>query len=472
MRGAPRPVGRREQPRGRPAPTSPPVTRVVATALLLATLAPALPFGGLGARTADARPQRGADFAPSSDEWNGLGYLVETAREAQVDLRVARTLDWSTVSEDEVLFVVAPHAAPEGPQIQALLAFVRAGGRVIVADDFRAGARWVRPFGMELVGQAGEASSYAGGARHLPQLQGGTAVGAFLGFHVEQVVLNHPAAVLADGGGGGWRHTPLGRYVDGVRAWIMEAQQPGKQGRVLALADPSALINAMVRRFYGNKQLSANLLRYYCFEGEPCRVRLLANLQHITGTFTAKHPGDGVPDVRERLQASVAAAAKLLQRRELRLLWWLAVVAALLAPVLLAARMPGPRLPPTPGSSAGDGRLRGTVRAWLARPDADYRRPSLQLARHLTRLVEQAERRGRRREVQAPVDGFDTLPAAVTRLVRTGRLSSRAGQRIQGLVGELRHVAGEQAEPVDRVRFTQLSAEVEWAEQVLSHTVR
>ena len=85
---------------------------------------------------------RGGDFDPASDAWNGLGYLLETAREAQVQLEVSSSLDWSEISADEVLFVVAPHVGP-GRHGAELRRFVRAGGRIVIADDFRAGERWL-----------------------------------------------------------------------------------------------------------------------------------------------------------------------------------------------------------------------------------------------------------------------------------------------------------------------------------------
>ena len=288
---------------------------------------------------------RGGDFDPASDAWNGLGYLLETAREAQVQLEVSSSLDWSEISADEVLFVVAPHVGP-GRHGAELRRFVRAGGRIVIADDFRAGERWLRSFGIQVLQQPGPSARYAAGVRHLPELQGGAELGDFLGYHVAQVVLNHPAALIATAAHG-WQHRALGRFGDGVRSWAMEAWRPGEQGRVLGVSDPSLLINAMVRRFYGNKQVGANLLRYFCFEGEPCRVRLLANLHQVHGSFQPRAPQHGLDlDVRRRLQRVMASVDTFLARRELRPLWWLLVVFAFVTPILRSARLPTPRLPP------------------------------------------------------------------------------------------------------------------------------
>ena len=46
--------------------------------------------------------------------------------------------------------------------------------------------------------------------------------------------------------------------------------------------DPSMFINQMLRRFYGNKQFAANVMRLYC-EPEACRVKLARPLTTSTG---------------------------------------------------------------------------------------------------------------------------------------------------------------------------------------------
>lgn len=422
-----------------------------------------------GPRTALAR---GADFDPASDAWNGLGYLLETAREAHVQVEVSDRLDWSAVSSDEVLLVIAPNVGP-GRNGSELRRFIQAGGRLIVADDFRAGDRWIRSFGMQLLQRPGPSKRYAAGVRHLPKLAGGTALGEFLGYHVKDVVLNHPASLIATPVRG-WQHRALGRFEDGVRAWAMEAWRPGEQGRVLGVSDPSLFINAMVRRFYGNKQASANVLRFFCFEGETCRVRLLSNLQHVDGTFKSKTTSTGMDwGIRRHLRSLMETIATLLTQRSLRPLWWLLVVFAMVAPMVRFARLPGPLLPPAAPDRDNQGRMRHTVRAWLARPGADYRRPARQLAQHLTRTVEHAdyEVSGRGRALDASKPSA-SLQETVDRLVRRGHLAAASGRRILELVTVLEEVAERVAEPVGRERFTQLAAEVDWAEQVLSHTTQ
>jgi len=192
----------------------------------------------------------------------------------------------------------------------------------------------------------------------------------------------------------------------------------------------------------------------------------------VQGTFASRAGARGFDlALRRRVRNAIDGLAALLGRRDLRPLWWLLVVLASVAPMVRAARLPGPRLPPPTPGRGQVGRLRQTVRAWHSRPDADYRRPARQLAQHLTRTVELADHQvqRRRRALDAPRPAT-TLHEALGRLVADGHLAAAAGQRIKDLVGVLEEVAERGALPVGRERFTELAAEVDWAEQVLSHT--
>ena len=419
---------------------------------------------------AEGAPTGGADdFGPANQGWNGLTYLLETASEADVDVQIAATLDFSRLDASEVLIVVAPQRDLSPIHQDNLLRFVAAGGRVVVADDFAAGASWVQPFAIRRLAVAGAAPAVVDGRPSLPIFRG-DALGAFLGFQVDAVVLNHPASFVVEPLAPKARSTEeiapmqrqaLGRYADGVRAWLVEIRSG--QGRALALADPSILINGMLRGYHGDKQLAANLMRWGCYAGEPCKVTLLPNIERVQGSFRAPPPplDRARSDLFTLVETGLERLAALLRRSEFIPVGWLLVVLALVVPPLLGGRMPVAKLPLTAAPQREHSRLHDTVAAWLGQPNADFRRPARQLATHLSRLVMGQEGR----------EGVGTmeLRGAIAVHIADGRLSARAGQRLEEVVATLGEVASG-ANEVDRARFTLIAAEVEWAEHVLSHT--
>jgi len=420
-----------------------------------------------------------ADFEPRRGAWNGLSYFVATAAEAKVELEVHDALDWTTVSPRTIVLLVAPRVGPRRDD-PSLSAFMAAGGRLIVADDFRAGYAWLRGFGLRLQNRAGPAGAYVGDLRFLPRFSL-RALGPYLAFHDHHadaepvVVLNHPASLsVREPPPEGMKPRIRGWFGDRARGWLAEVTGAAK---VLAVADSSAFINAMMRGFYGNKQLAANVLRYYCYAGEPCRVRLIANLAEISGRFDASaHADEGPPghaDARRSLRRMADRLAELMGRRELALLWSLLVLAAMAVPVLMTSRTPAPMLPPRTVVGRTRSRLQDTVAAWLATQDADYRRPARQLAGLLAQTIAAASpTRGRsfKRAATAPTPTLDELPAMVRGLVASKRLSEQAARRIEDLVVQLRDITGAEPEEIDRQRFTAMAAEVDWAQQVLTHT--
>lgn len=432
-----------------------------------------------GGAAAAVPPDDGLDFDPRSQAWNGLSYLVATAAEARVELSAIDHLDWSDLDVRTTLMLVAPRVGPRVGD-PSLARFLAAGGRLIVADDFRSGYAWLRSVGIELRSRPGPADEHVGDLRFLPRFALAD-LGPYLDFHDRRagrdpaVVLNHPGSLaVAASPPAGMRPRIRGWFSDRARGWLAEVRGDAK---AMAIADSSVFINAMMRGFYGNKQLAANTLRYFCYAGEPCRVRLVANLAHITGSFDAA-AADSDPgmtrDPRQALRGAADRIATLLARPDFSLLWCMAILATLAAPVVTASRTPKPLLPPRTVVGRTRTRLHDTVRAWLATRDADYRRPARQLANHLAVTIAAAlpagtqHARGAEQRGRPPAIG--DLPALVDRLVRAGRLSTRAAGRIGTVVSELRTITGSEPSEMDRRRFTLLAAEVEWAEQVLLHT--
>jgi len=452
-------------------------------------------------------PAHAEDFQPQSSEWNGLSELQATAAMVHMELDVAQDLDWARVDERSVLLVLAPLVAPTGSSRASLKRFVDAGGRLIVADDFREGAAWLKPFGIALLPQPGTTAANFEGRTQLPQVAidpdedalrtarrwtsraASVTPAQFLAHNLhEPIVLNHPASLRlagrSDVTGVLW-----GRFDDPGLGWLAEVEYGS--GRVLALADPSALINAMLTRLHDNRQFAANLLRYYCVAERPCHVTLLPSLAAVTGTFRPRHAAppllsSSLERLRELLRDLAAALSGSLLAPALLLL----VLAALGLPILSLTRTPPPLLPPEIDKPRRDSVLRETIGVWLSQSEADFRRPARLLASHLERLVAQVEGQpttlpvlasrpgpGRRGALAAAAQatgfGGQLRTAAVDDLVLRGHCSAEAGRRLREVFTALHAVAGEDGEDgerIDRARFGQLAAEVEWAQALIQHT--
>ena len=420
-----------------------------------------------------------ADFDPSSLDWNGLNKLQETAGRADVQIRPQRVLDWQQVDEHDVLLVVAPQVAPLREARDNLVRFVESGGRLIVADDFAQGAAWLQPFGLALSDAPARALQHYAGSDGLPmvtiapdaesarlaqrwQMRGAKlSLAEFLNHEIHApIVLNHPAALRIHDG------EPVvvawGRYDEPGAAWLAETELGA--GRVLALADPSVWLNAMLERFHDNKQFAANVLRYYCVADRPCRVTLLVNATAVTGTFTPRHapPRAGLRAGLEQLSDVLRQLAHLLEGRLVGPALVLVVLLLLGLPILLRARTSAPIVPPEATPLRQRTALMDTVLAWLGNLNADYRKPARLLAAHLQRRIRQIEREPLARDHGDPVAA----------MIRQGRVHPNAGPRLRNVLDGVREAAEQDEAPLSRARFGQLAADVEWAESLLAHTDR
>ncbi len=436
----------------------------------------------------------GIDFAGDSQDWNGLAGLLAAAKTIDVTLRLAPELDFGQLDRHAVVLLLAPEVDPTAENLVELKAFLAAGGKLVVADDFRAGRSWVAPFGIDWLDQPGSVAAHYDGNRDLPIVHVSAAVNAvdtarqwsgpksaytpaqFLGHNLKHgVVLNHPAALrpMAATATAMW-----GAYDSPPRTgWLLEAARG--RGRVLALADSSVFINQMVARVYDNRQFAANLLRYYCVEDRPCTVHVVANLRVARGAY-ADTPEDraGWRAGLDWLSALLADLAELLQGK--------LVAPGLLALLLLLIGMPAVRraqalpalLPPRADLPRHTSALSQKLQAWLGEPMADYRKPAQLLASQLERLLERVEpglAADRARMAGAPQrrsGSWRRDDGLVEGLVRGGRWSPQAGKRLRQVLSDLQRLAQDHAPMVSRHQFGQLAAEVEWAETLLRHTVQ
>lgn len=215
------------------------------------------------------------DYDPAdATAWNGLGYLLETAKEAKVSVTVSEDLDLSELEPGDVVLWLYPNGAPP---VDGLMSFVEDGGNLIVADDAGAADELFEAAGVERRpgGPTDHAAWYQeqAGFPVLSAEHGGHA--HFLFFNVDKVVANHPSVLSGRG-------ETIAAFDNPHEALVIE-QQHG-EGSLLLIGDPSIFLNEMLRRFYGNKQFAANVMRVYC-DPDDCAVRILLPDSAATGRY-------------------------------------------------------------------------------------------------------------------------------------------------------------------------------------------
>ncbi len=334
---------------------------------------------------APSRPAwAGEDYGVDTDSWNGVGYLVETGAEAKVEVQIADALDLEELGRDEVLLWLYPL---DPMPVDDLLAFVGDGGSLVVADDHGSAE--------PLLAAAGITRSPRGPTTHGEWFEGEDGFPIvrargehFIFFNVEEVVANHPAVLGGEG-------TPLMSF-DGDGEHLAVERRLG-QGRLLALGDPSMFLNQMLRRFYGNKQLAANLMRVYCAR-EPCKVRLLLPHTTTSGRYT---PGGGpgpLPRLAQRAAETINEALAGLSSTLSEPPWSIALALLLalalcgLAALALALWRRQVRGPALDGGILGRTPVVAEALGLSAvRADADFYALARTLAEHAERLAGKAD---------------------------------------------------------------------------------
>jgi hypothetical protein len=217
------------------------------------------------------------DFLPESVAWNGCSELAELAAGLQLQVQLVEELDWEQLPRRASVLVVHPVTSLDPDDV---MTFVRGGGKLLVADDFGSSRALLDRLGIErLDGRGIRAARHHNGNPNLPiasadaATRGAPARANALTAGVSEVVTNHPAYFASQA------PTLLGFRRD---QQLLVAGRVGS-GSFVALADPSVLINSMLR-FEGNQTLATNLLRYLA---PPEDNRLLM----VTGQFRVKgHP--------------------------------------------------------------------------------------------------------------------------------------------------------------------------------------
>jgi len=247
--------------------TPPPLSLLLA--LALASLA-----------TLTARPSAASPFDPRGDDWEGLSQFV---RMAEAELGPQRVIVTSTLNlhdlgrEDGVILVHPEHFVDS----DELSAFMRAGGRLVLLDDYGEGDGLLARFGIRRVPLPSRPAEMLRGNPSLAIAEPASAHPAVR--DVARVVTNHAT---------GLEHSALSPVLvvrgDGEPDVLLALAGAVGQGRLLAVGDASVGINAMLR-YPGNRMLCASLVRYVTEDDawgkRGGKLYILTNDFETTGTF-------------------------------------------------------------------------------------------------------------------------------------------------------------------------------------------
>jgi hypothetical protein len=191
----------------------------------------------------------GRDFHVGHKGWNGLSELKRLSEDLGCPIQVRRQLDWSSLDGQDVLLVLHPES--ELDETKAV-AFLTAGGRMILADDYGKSERVLAKLGIRR-----QSSRWPAGVRwYRPDesLPIATPVrGTALGKAASELLANHSAYFVSG--------LPATYAFAPGAALVVEAGVG--HGRLVAIADPSVFINNMLE-LPGNREFAAQLIVDIC----------------------------------------------------------------------------------------------------------------------------------------------------------------------------------------------------------------
>jgi hypothetical protein len=288
--------------------------------------------------------------------WEGSKGLVDLARHELGESRVIATnrIDWASLTPADGLLLLHPEVAPDSEE---LAAFLRAGGRGAVVDDFGVGDRVLARYQIKRV-PAPKKPLFAlrsNPALALAEPVNEVVAGRRGGVHpvvaeVDRLVTNHPTGLV---------HPDLStvlkiRAAGEADAALAVAGQVGK-GRLFAMGDPSAMINQMLR-YRGNRAFSAGLVRYLVDDDSwgtrQGRLVIVSNRFEEAGVYGAD--STTTRELREWLRSLRSEIQRVSSEGLPRGVAWSLAVACVAALVLWGLSVSG-RIyrPPTPRFARG-----------------------------------------------------------------------------------------------------------------------
>ena len=220
----------------------------VARSAALAIAALVVTLGVIAPTRAYARP-----FDTDGKDWEGLSDLVAIAQAELGTQRVVVTssLSLSDLKREDGLLIVHPTRTLD---VDELSAFMQAGGRVILLDDYGTGDELLTRFGIRRVPMPVKPAQML---RNNPSLALAEPAGAHSTVRdVTHVVTNHAT---------GLEHPALSPLLavrgDGEPDVLVALAGAVGHGRLIAVGDASIPINSMMR-YPGNRALARALVRY------------------------------------------------------------------------------------------------------------------------------------------------------------------------------------------------------------------
>jgi hypothetical protein len=324
--------------------------------------------------TAAAQTAPTIDYDPQSPAWNGLVEFVRLSQTAQVELRTGSTLDWSSIRRGDGLLVLYPLSSVD---LDELSAFLEDGGRLALFDDFGSSEPLLRWFQV----QRSEAIQGTLRSPRLPGMYNAFRLGDHvLGDQVDSLVTNEPVVLRHA------RLSPAFSLTQEPSQGVILAGQVGR-GRLVVGGDPSILINSMLR-FSGNRQFAINLLSYLAPQPRG-RIHLVTRRFASRGTYEGAHSRRRSPLklFSKNLDETLSRAGVIFN--DPALLRLTSLFAVLLATLLMAAKIWGPKPSDRFGPTAPGGPLAGVAPKVLlfGRDGANLLYPTLILRRLFERAL-------------------------------------------------------------------------------------
>jgi len=357
----------------------------------------------------------GAAFDVADTTWEGCSelYGIAVSELGESRVKAVAVLDWSEIGPSDGVLVLHPLQSMDPEETTA---FMKAGGRLAIVDDYGRGDETLRRFHIE---RTSLPTRPVAALRNNPQLAIAEPVldnekGQLAGPHpvvaqVQQFVTNHAT---------GLRHPNLSpvlevRAIGEPAAIVAVAGQVGK-GRLFALSDPSGLMNQMLR-YPGNRSFAQGLCRYLVDSDGVERMN--GRLFIVSNRFSEEGSFGGQTTLRKDFEGQLRSIADAIaEARQSGMPGWVHLIFAVLATLgagAWVARAAGrPYKSPTPRYArrtplVAQGGVAGRF-ALLAAPTSP---PSLVLLELKSALAEALAHK-----LGTPVDqGNDALLAAAAR---------------------------------------------------------
>lgn len=208
---------------------------------------------------AEAEAQQ--DYGVSNESWNGLSHFVAEARPLGVQLEVATELDYASLGAETALIIIYPTVPLDR---EALVAYLRSGGRLLIADDYGTAGPLLDGLGVRRDTRPVVGGIHFRDEPHLP-VAAPVSEDHVLTVGVHRLLTNHPATFITE-------LPPV--FVTGSPERPVIVVGAIGEGRLVMVGDPSIFINNMLE-VRGNQQFARNLLSYLAGPDNARRVVLV-----------------------------------------------------------------------------------------------------------------------------------------------------------------------------------------------------